>query len=123
MPTSAPFQVDERAARVAGIDRCIGLDEVLVAFRIDARASERADDARRDRVTETEGVADRDDEIADLSLVGIGDRNLGEVRGLDLQHRDVGALVLADDFRVSERLSSSVTVISFAFDHVRVRMM
>ena len=34
-------QVDERAAGIAGVDRRIGLDEVLVALRVDA-ASGRA---------------------------------------------------------------------------------
>ncbi len=38
-------QVDQRAAGVAGIDRRVGLDEVLVAFDAKPRAAERADDA------------------------------------------------------------------------------
>src|SRR5262249_13785508 len=62
-------QIDERATGVAGVDRRIGLDEVLVALRVDARAPERADDSRRHGVTETERVADRYNVIADLDLV------------------------------------------------------
>ena len=54
--------VDERAARVAGIDRGVGLDEVgvgAVVLALDAPA-DGGDDARRDRVREAERVADRD---------------------------------------------------------------
>ena len=80
MPTSSPLEVHERAAGVAGVDRRVGLDEVLVAFRVDAGAAERADDAGGDGVAEAERIADRDDEIADFGAIGIGDRHVDEVR-------------------------------------------
>ena len=56
---------DERPARVAGIERGIGLDQVLHqphGARAQ-RAAERADDAGRDRVLKTKRIADRDDEL------------------------------------------------------------
>jgi hypothetical protein len=49
---------------------------------------------------EAERIADGNDEIADFRAIGIGDRQVDEVTGLDLQHRDVGAGVGADDFRL-----------------------
>src|SRR5690606_41027338 len=62
----AAIHRDQRAARIARIDRRVGLDEVLVALADQPRAAERADDAVSDRLAEPERVADRDDEIADL---------------------------------------------------------
>ena len=79
MPTSSPLRLIEGAAGIAGIDRGVGLDEVLVAVRVDAAAAEGADDARGDRVLEAEGIADRQDEVADLHLVGIAELHLDEV--------------------------------------------
>ena len=58
-PRSWPLMADERAARVAGIDRRVGLDEVFVALDVDAAAAEGAHDARRRRLTEAERIADR----------------------------------------------------------------
>ena len=37
-------QIHQRAAGVAGIDGGVGLNEILVAVRVDAGAAERADD-------------------------------------------------------------------------------
>ena len=39
-------QVDEWTARITRIDRCVGLDEVLIALDAEAAAAERADDPR-----------------------------------------------------------------------------
>src|SRR5689334_5090378 len=51
-------QVDERAARVAGVDRSVGLDEVLEAFGGQAAAAQRADYAGGDGLADAERVAD-----------------------------------------------------------------
>src|SRR5262249_56580174 len=56
--------VEQGAARVAGIDRRVGLDEVVVGPLADG-ATLRADDARGDGVVEAEGIADRDHPVAD----------------------------------------------------------
>src|SRR5688572_29820836 len=69
--------VDQRAARVAGIDRGIGLDDVLddtarlvLDFAIQCR-----DDASRQRVVEAERIADREHGLADAQLRAAPDRN------------------------------------------------
>src|SRR5690606_14437871 len=64
---------DERAPGVAGIDRRVRLNEVLVAFDVDPASTERADDAGRCRLTEAERVADRDDEVADVEVVRVAE--------------------------------------------------
>ena len=43
-------EIHQRAAGVAGVDRGVGLDEVLVAVLVDAGAAQAADDARGDGV-------------------------------------------------------------------------
>jgi hypothetical protein len=62
--------VDQRAARVPGVDGSVGLDHVAdreAVGRLDL-ALERGDDAARHRAVKREGVADRDHGIADLDL-------------------------------------------------------
>ena len=57
---------DQRAARIAGIERRVGLDHVLdqPADLRAQRAAERRDDAGRHRGVEAERVADRDRDLA-----------------------------------------------------------
>src|SRR6056297_188389 len=90
-------QVHQRAAGVARVDGGVGLDEVLVAVRIQAEAAQRTHDARGHRVLQAEGIADGDDEIADLEDVGVADGQFDQPVFLDLQQRDVRAWVRTDD--------------------------
>src|SRR4029077_17096571 len=62
-PDTLSAQVDERAPRIARVDRRVGLDEVLVALDTEPAAAQRADDPRGHGLTETERVADREDEV------------------------------------------------------------
>ena len=83
MPTTRPSAVRERAARVARVERRVGLDHVVDDARPRRprrqRAAERRDDARRDRAGEPVRVADRDDELADAQALGVAE--LGRGRG------------------------------------------
>src|SRR5690606_32841481 len=49
----------QRTPRIAGVDRRVRLDEVLVAFDVDAAAAERADDSGRRRLSDPERITDR----------------------------------------------------------------
>jgi hypothetical protein len=69
--------------------------KVFVTFRVDARAAECAHDAGGHGVAETEGIADRDDEVTDLGAIGVGHGYLRQVRCLDLQNGYVRAWILA----------------------------
>src|SRR5262249_13776332 len=93
-------EIDERAPRVAGGDGGVRLDEVLVPIGIDARAGEAADDSRGHRVLKPERIADGDHKIAHLDLGRVAQGDLGEVVRLDLEYRDIGRLVAADDLRL-----------------------
>ena len=63
--------VDQRTAGVAGIDRGVGLDEVLDGAA--ALAHDHAYDALRDRLPEAQRIADREHAVAALDILDVGD--------------------------------------------------
>ena len=97
-PDHAAVAVEQRAARVAGVDRRVGLDHVADREAVGGLelALEGAHDAGRDRAVEAERVADRDHRVADLDLGRVAERRAASGRpssAFDLQQRDVGARV------------------------------
>ncbi len=96
MPTTSPFRLNSGPPELPGL---IGTSVWMNGTRFSLRqlAPLGADDAGGDRVLQAERLADRGHPFADLELVGIADRHLGQSRGLDLEQGDVGALVGADD--------------------------
>ena len=72
----------ERPARVAGIERRVGLNHVLdqPAGPRAQRAAERADDAGRHGVLEAVRVADGDDELSRPQRLRVAELDGGEVR-------------------------------------------
>src|SRR5271165_5828429 len=84
--------------RSAGIDRCVELQKIVEWPRAQVTALG-GDDAGGDGAAQTERIARREDPIADLHLprVAPGDRDQ-RLGGDDLDHRDIGQLVLADEF-------------------------
>ncbi len=91
---------DQRAAGIARIDRGIGLDEVLEAVAADARAAERAHDARRSPCAASpNGLPIAITKSPTCSFEESARRiSAGSFASLTLEHRDVRALVGADDF-------------------------
>ena len=122
MPIELAARVDQGAAAVAGVDRRGGLDRVghdgspcglacwpnwvllgRLALGLGGdRAVEGADDAGGDGAGQAERVADGHDRVADGDLVGVADRDRGEVaRGvLDRDDGQVGRGVGAADLGV-----------------------
>ena len=110
--------VQQRAARVAGIDGHIGLDEGQIVSRV---ALLGADDACGDRVVEAEGRSDGHHPLTDLETVHVADLHGGQSGGIDLDHSHVGALVAAHDLGleltlVGQRDDDLVST----FDHVGI---
>src|SRR5690606_29101087 len=59
----------------------------------------RRDDARRHRAAEAEGIANRDDPVADAQLRIVSDGDIGEASfGTEHQHGKIGARNSADQF-------------------------
>src|SRR5262249_40142435 len=69
-----PGGVDERAARVAGIDRGVRLNEVLESVQADL-AAERGDDPHRHGLPDGERVADREHDVAHAKAIGVAERD------------------------------------------------
>src|SRR5258708_36921078 len=67
-PYHLPPQVEQGTAAVPRVDARVGLNEVVVRTRAD-RAPLGADDPHRHRISEPEGIADRDDVFADAQSV------------------------------------------------------
>src|SRR4029077_11194619 len=65
------LSIHERAARVAGVDRGVRLDEVLVIEPDAAGAAGGADDAGGDRLADAERIANRQDDVAHFDLFTI----------------------------------------------------
>ncbi|GAV36779.1 hypothetical protein ROTAS13_04467 [Roseomonas sp. TAS13] len=88
---------EERATGIAAVDRGIDLQEVVIGAGADVAAAGR-DHARRDGAAEAEGIAHRHHPVARAGLVGIAQLQERQVAaGIDLQQRQVGALVAAHD--------------------------
>src|SRR5262249_57026551 len=84
-------RVHQGAAAVAGVDRRVGLDEVLVVREAEIGPPRRADDAGGDGVPERlgEGVADGEDPLADLEAIGGAPRHGPEGRVMRLDYGGV----------------------------------
>ena len=88
-------RVDQRASGIAGVDRGVGLDEILVGRHLEL-ASGGADDAHRDCLAESDRVADRKHDITDVCAGVVRHRDRGQLGGADFKHREVGFHVASD---------------------------
>src|SRR3546814_6045377 len=64
------IQVEQRATRVAAVDRGVDLQEVVIGTGLDVAAARR-DDAGGHRAAEAEGIAHGEHPVADPGLVGV----------------------------------------------------
>ena len=95
-------QIEGRSARIAAVDRRVDLDEVGIGLLVAAEiAPDGRHDARGHRIGKTVGIADRDHPVADAQLPVIAELD-GRQRlvGLDLEQRDVGCRIRADQLGV-----------------------
>ena len=94
---------DQRPARIAGIERGVGLDHVLdqAAGLRTQRAAERGDHARGDGRFKPERIADRDHELAAPQRLGVAERRGRQVaHGIGAQQREIGVGILAQQPRL-----------------------
>ncbi len=87
--------VEQRTTRVTRIDRNVRLDERHIRVIWQAAALG-ADNAFGHGVIEAERRADRQHPLADFQLVGVTQLDGGKVLAIDLQHRNVGTWIGAD---------------------------
>ena len=90
--------VERRSAGIALVDGRIDLDVIVIRSGADITAAGR-NDARRYGAAETERIADGNHPVADLRLLA-GEIDEGEVLlALDLDHREIGLRIGADNLR------------------------
>jgi hypothetical protein len=97
MPTTRPRPSASAPTGVAGIERRVGLDDVVDEAHVRPgpgrqRAPKRRHDTCRHRAGEAVRVPDRDDELTDAEPLGVAELGRGE-RIREPQHREVGQLV------------------------------
>ncbi len=90
-------RVGERATRVARGEPQIRLDP---AASIRPRRRHRVDDARRERPSQTQRMAEGDDQSADAHGVGISQRGRRHLAARHAEHRKVRAAIGGDEVRV-----------------------
>ena len=100
MPMIFAVHVDQRAARVAGIDGGVGLDERFELAIGNDVAADRRDDAGGNGFIQAEGTADGQHPVADVHAVGVAQLGSGQrLLGVDLDHREIGFRIGADHRR------------------------
>ncbi len=92
------FGIHERAAGIALVDRGVGLDEILIAAHFLVVTAQAADNAHRHRLSDAEGISDGENNVAHFQLVAVAKRDGGQIGRVNLQNRDVGLRIRADDF-------------------------
>jgi len=92
-------RVDQRPARVAGVDGGVGLDEVFVVGEAEVAAADGTDDPHRHGPAEAERVPERQDDVADLHGVGVAEGRVRQVRRLDAERGEIRARVDSEDAR------------------------
>src|SRR5262249_39337977 len=96
-------EVEQRPARVAAIDRSVGLNVVVVGARIDVAVARR-DDTGGHRAAETERVADGDDPLAQPEFVRVPEfYRLERLVRFNLKQRHIGLLIPANDLGLQSR--------------------
>src|SRR5581483_6192824 len=60
----------------------------------------RADDTGSDGFTDPQWIADGKANVAHAHLIGIAERKHGQLRGADLQHREIAGFIGSHDFRL-----------------------
>jgi len=113
--------VDQRAARVAGVDGRVGLDEVLEVVDAELVAAQRRDDAAGHGLADAEGIADGQHLVAHLQFVGAAQHDHRQLVELDLEHGQVGVGIGADHLaaRVAAVVERDLDLVG-ALDHVVV---
>ena len=95
IPMTSPFMLTSGPPELPGIDRRVGLEEVLVldVLELVHVPAAGADDPLADRVRQAEGAAEGQHPAADGGLVAVAEPGGGKVVAAQVQHGDVGRLV------------------------------
>ena len=94
------FGIDERAAGVAHVNCCVGLDEIFVIDNAHAAAAHSADDPHCGGLPQSERITEGEHDIARMRLVAVCKCDRGQIFFVDLQQCHVGARISAHFLRL-----------------------
>jgi len=116
-------RIDQRSAGIAGIQRRIGLDDVIdEPARIGAeRAAQRANDAGSDGALKTVRIANRDRKLPNSNVFRLAHPRRAQLRGVNPDDGEVGVRIISDQVSIGfasigERYLNSLS----AMHHVAV---
>src|SRR5262249_40518420 len=89
--------VDERASRIAGIDRRVRLHEIFVVRESQLGPPRCAHDSGSDRLAQLKRAADREHPFADFQLAGVSPGHHRQASHSNFQERNVSRWIRADD--------------------------
>ena len=92
--------IDERAARVSGIDGGIGLDEVFIVFDSQPPATGGADDSHGHRLSEAKRITHRKRNVPDFDLRRIAQHHVRQISRIYLDQSNVGLGICSNDARL-----------------------
>ena len=92
-----PVDVTKRAAAVAGVDRGVGLDELIVISAEAEIASFRTHHAESESVGQLKRCSDREGEFPDLKSVAVPQLRHRKIGAIDLQNSQVAPLIRTHD--------------------------
>src|SRR6185312_2832687 len=94
--------IHQRAPGIAEIDRRIRLNEILEGGDAELPTGGGADDAVRNRLRESERIADREHDISDPQRIGSAEGDHREARQIDLQDCEIAVRIGAHDLRLRD---------------------
>ena len=93
------LRINECTAGVAGIDRRIGLDEILILVETGQPvAAQGTDNPHRHGLAQAVRITNGQHDITNLQLVTVGKRNGGQLLRIDFQDGYIRRRISADDF-------------------------
>src|SRR5690242_14617663 len=92
-------QVHQRAARIAGIDGSVRLNEVLIVLDTQSTASGGANDAHGRGFADAVWITNGEYDVANMHIGRIAELHGGQIGRVNFEHRDVRIGVGADDVR------------------------
>src|SRR6185369_7048981 len=118
-----PASVYQWSARVARIQRCIGLNNSVheAPGLCTQGATECANNSRCDRILKTVGVADCDHQLTDTNQMRVTKTGRNQVRRVDADHREVGIRIVTDELCLeSPSIHESHIDLACAMDDVAI---
>ncbi len=116
-PDHFSIDIQKRPARVARIDRSVGLDEVLIGLNTHVGAPRGGNNADRHGAVQAERVADRNRPLPHVQFVRITKDRHRQVGYVYLDNRDVALGVAADNLGIVDLIVGKLDLDTLGIPH------